>query len=333
MMSRRDVVAGLGALPIAAHAAATAAAKTVGAIERKQPEMDRVIAPDAAIEVLGTGYQWAEGPLWVPAGGYLLFTDVPGNTIHRWRVGEGVSVYRRPSGLEGVVPDSIREAGANGLALDNEGRLVYADSGNRAVQRIDLTTGKRTTLVERFEGKRFNSPNDLIVARSGAIYFSDPPYGLAGVDDSPLRELDFKGLYRLAPDGQLDVLDRSIPLPNGVALSPDQRTLYLAMSDKDRPEILAYTLDDRGFPVSQRRFADMRGFTGPGLPDGLKTDRAGRVFATGPGGVHVFTPQGELLGTVSTGKSIANCAIGDGGRWLFLTSSDMIARIALVADA
>jgi gluconolactonase len=195
-------------------------------------------------------------------------------------------------------------------------------------------SGDRTVLADRFEGKRFNSPNDLTITPSGAIYFTDPPYGLKDADASPLRELDYCGLYRLAPDGSLALLDRTHRRPNGVALSPDGRTLYLALSDEKRPEVLAYALDDKGMPMSQALFRNMRPQLAaglPGLPDGIKVDASGHVFATGPGGVHICTPQGQLLGIVGTGKAVANCCIGEDGTHLFMTSSDMLAVIPLVS--
>lgn len=317
------MLAGLAALPVAVRA------ETIGRVERLDPALDAVIAPGARVEVLARGFRWAEGPVWLPRG-ELLFTDVSGNTIHRWIPGRGISVFRRPSGLADPQPSGVREAGANGLALDRSGGLVFADSGNRELARLDLASGRRTVLAARFERKRFNSPNDLAIARSGAIYFTDPPYGLEGGDASPLRELSFNGVYRRAPDGSVVALDRRLARPNGIALSRDERTLYVALSDAERPEVLAYPLSAEGLPSGAPRvFFDMRRARGPGLPDGIKVGAAGRVFATGPGGVHILTAAGKPLGIVSTGKAIANCALGGG--WLFLTSSDLLARVRLAA--
>ena len=330
--SRRQILAAGAALPVAAAThAAEPALRRVGGIERLDPALDAIIDRNAPVEILGEGYRWAEGPVWVRRKNWLLFNDVPGNTTWRWRPGRGIDIFMRPSGLAGPVPDAFNEAGANGLAIDPAGRLVMADSGNRAVARVDLDTKRKTILVDRYQGKRFSSPNTVAVARSGAIYFTDPPYGLKDQDHSPLRELDFQGLYRLDPDGSVTLLDGTHHRPNGIALSPDERTLYLALSDENRPELLAYPLDAKGAVGPSRVFHDMRSQHAagrPGLPDGVVTDRGGRIFATGPGGVHVLTPQGRLLGIIATGKTIANCCFGGpDDMTLFMTSHDMLACV------
>lgn len=329
IISRRACLAGFAALPALAHA--QPAKELIGGVQQLDPALARLVDPAARPEVLGTGYRWAEGPVWARRQNYLLFSDVPGNRIWRWREGAGLDVFMEPSGLAGPVPYAFNEAGANGLAIDGAGRLVMADSGTRAVARVDLATKRKTILADRFEGKRFNSPNTVAVAKSGSIFFSDPPYGLKDQDGSPLRELDFQGLYRLDPDGKLHLLDRSHHRPNGLAISPDQRTLYLALSDENRPEVLAFPLDARGDVGAPRVFSDMRSAQaagGKGLPDGMVVDRAGNLFATGPGGVHVLTPAGKRLGIIATGKAIANCCFGGPtGSTLFLTSHDTLARI------
>lgn len=330
MITRRDLIASMATLPLL-QAGQVCAATAVPSIKRVDPAFDMLIAPDAKVTVLARGFRWAEGPVWSAKGSFLLFSDPPANVIHRWSRAEGISPFLAPSGLQTPVPPEIREAGANGLAFDDQDRLVVADSGSRTIVRIDLRTGKRTTLAARFEGKRFNSPNDLVIARSGAIYFTDPPYGLADADTSSLRELDFSGLYRLAADGSVALLDKH-HRPNGVAISADQSTLYLALSDERQPEVLAYALDRHGMPTSRSLFRDMRpqlAAGGPGLPDGIKVGPTGHIFATGPGGVHICTAQGKLLGIVGTGKTIANCCIGEDGKTLFMTSSDMLAVVPL----
>ncbi|WP_257557423.1 SMP-30/gluconolactonase/LRE family protein [Sphingobium sp. CFD-2] len=329
MTSRRMFLAGLASLPVGARLGAAVAAP-IGSIRRLDPELDRIVAPSAAVTVLARGYKWAEGPVWAPRDNCLLFNDPPSNILYRWRPKDGARPFLSPSGLQGPVPPGIREPGLNGLAIDSSGALIAADSGTRAIVRIDLRTRARTILADRFQGKRFNSPNDLCVAPSGMIYFTDPPYGLTDGDMSALRELEHCGLYALGPDGALSLLDGSHRRPNGVAVSPDGRTLYLALSDEQRPEVLAYSLDERGFPTGQRLFHDMRAEQEkglPGLPDGIKVSRNGHVFATGPGGVHILAPDGRALGLVGTGQSVANCALDAAGRRLFLTSSDMLAVV------
>ncbi|WP_159830558.1 SMP-30/gluconolactonase/LRE family protein [Novosphingobium sp. TCA1] len=332
MMNRRSLLAALSVAPFLDAARVAAEEPAFGAVRRLDPGLDRIVAPGASVRRLASGFRWAEGPVWVPRENCLLFGDPPSNTVHRWSAKNGVEVFLRPSGLQSPVPSAIREAGLNGLALDGQGRLIAADSGSRGIVRIDLKSRARETLADRFEGKRFNSPNDLCVARSGDVYFTDPTYGFAEGDESPLRELPWCGLYRLSPGGKVDLLDRSHRRPNGVALSPDERTLYLSLSDEKQPEVLAYALDADGMPGDRRLFLDLRADLAagkPGLPDGIKTGASGTVFATGPGGVHVCTAAGQALGVIETGKAVANCAIGQGGKSLFLTSADSLAVISL----
>ncbi|MFD0946757.1 SMP-30/gluconolactonase/LRE family protein [Sphingomonas canadensis] len=335
--SRRAVIAAMAAAPFApglARAAGGAAA--VGSITRLNPGFDAVADVASPVLVLGSGYRWAEGPVWVKKGRYLLFNDVPANTCYQWRKGKGVTKFLEPSGLAGPVPPEIREAGANGMAIDAQGMVVMADSGTRAIARMDPKSKKKTILADRFEGARFNSCNDVAIHRNGTIYFTDPPYGLRDGDESTLKETGFNGVYRIDREGRVNLIDRDLKRPNGVAVSPDQQTLYVAMSDEARPQILAYPLDIEGgvsgYPRVFADFSEELAKKMPGLPDGLKVDTAGRVYATGPGGVHVLSPEGKRLGLIATGKAIANCAFGEDGRTLFLTSSDMLAAVRLKAS-
>lgn len=304
----------------------------VGRIHRLSPALDAVIAADARIEQLADGFIWSEGPVWVRDGGYLVFSDVPGNVIYRWSDADGVSEFMNPSGYDGPPTDAFAEPGSNGMALDASGALLVCDHGNRALARVDLATRKKTILLDRYEGRRFNSPNDLAVARSGAIYFTDPTYGLKGRNASPLRELTFNGVYRRLPDGAVELLDDSLTFPNGIALSPDERRLYVSISDPEGPRLMAYDLDPGGRPVDKAVFFDampLRAAGGLGLPDGMCLDTEGRLYATGPGGVLVITPQGALIGVIETGTAIANCAFGEDGRTLFLASNHTLARVRL----
>ena len=306
--------------------------QTVGGVRRLSSEMDSIIPPGAEVEVLAEGFDWAEGPVWVEAGGYLLFTDVPQNVIWRWSETDGLSEFMRPSGFDGEDGSHLREPGANGLVIEPSGALLMCDHGNRSLSRVDLATRRKTIVVDRFEGKRFNSPNDLVIHRSGAVYFTDPPYGLEGLNESPVKELAHNGVYRLAPDGKVTLIDDALSFPNGVALSPDHRTLYVAVSDPEAPILMAYDLGDDGRPTSSRLFFDAASLMGPdapGVPDGLKVDARGRIFTTGPGGVLVLTPQGDLLGVIDTGRATANCAFGPSGASLFMTADDRLTRVAL----
>lgn len=328
-ISRRLCLAALAALPLAPRLAQAA---TVGGITRFDAGLDAVLDANAPIEVLASGYKWAEGPVWVKQGGYLLFSDVPANICYKWKAGQ-VSVFMSPSGLAGPIPAGVREAGSNGLAIDAKGNLIMADSGTRCVASVDLKTKKKTVLAAAYEGKRFSSCNDVAIHSNGTIYFTDPPYGLSDGDTSPLKEMAFNGVYRLDPQGQVNLIANDLSRPNGVALSPDQQTLYVTMSDPARPHILAYPLDvDGGASDEPKIFQDFSAELAaklPGLPDGIKVAKSGHVFSSGPGGIYVLSPEGKKLGLIATGKATANCNFGEDGKSLFLTSSDMIARVKL----
>ncbi|CAN5581661.1 SMP-30/gluconolactonase/LRE family protein [soil metagenome] len=303
---------------------------SVGSLERLDPAFDALVPRDARIEVLAEGFHWSEGPVWRRSGGYLLFTDVPGNTIYRWQEGEGLSVFLRPSGYSVGTAAPGREAGSNGLTFDAEDRLVMADHGNRMVARLDEETFVKTPLAERYQGRRFNSPNDVVFNSRGDLFFTDPPYGLRGGLESPLRELEFSGVYRLSASGELTLLDRELRFPNGITLSPHERTLYVANSDPERAIIKAYDLRADGTVAEGRVLFDATEGVRQGkkgLPDGLRADRSGNLFATGPGGVLVITPEGRHLGTIETGQATANVTFGDDGSTLYMTAHSYLMRI------
>lgn len=305
---------------------------TVGQIRRLSPQLDAVIAPDARIQQLAEGFIWAEGPVWVRDGGYLLFSDVPGNVMYRWSEADGVLEFLNPSGYDGPPTDAFAEPGSNGMALDAAGDLLVCDHGNRALAKVDLKTRNKMILLDRYQGERFNSPNDLAVARSGAIYFTDPTYGLKGRNASPLRELDVNGVYLWTPGGTLELIDADLTFPNGIALSPDERRLYVSVSDPKAPKLMVYDLGPDGLPTTKAIFFDAAPFRdagGPGLPDGMCLDTEGRLYATGPGGVLVITPDGELIGVIQTGTAVANCAFGEDGHTLFVASNHTLARVRL----
>lgn len=328
MMLRRHLVslATAAAVALAAATAAPADRRTLGRIERADPRLDRLVPRDAVIEVLAEGFRWSEGPVWDRAEGRVLFSDVPNNVVHAWSEKGGLAAFLKPSGYTGPEGGGGREPGANGLAFDARGRLVLCQHGDRRISRLE--GGRFVPLVERFEGKRFNSPNDLVIAGDGAVYFTDPPYGLARTFDDPGREIGWNGVYRLAPDGRVTVLVRDLKAPNGIGLSPDGRTLYVGQSDGDRPVVMAYDLAKDGAASNGRVFFDTTPLrkNGPGVPDGLKVDREGNVFTTGPGGVLVLTPKGEYLGTIVTGVPTANCGFGEDGT-LYLTANDILCRV------
>lgn len=302
--------------------------QVVGSIEVRDPRLLALLDPAAPIEVIATGFEWAEGPVWDRAQGALLFTDVPANTVYRHRDGEGVRVHLQPSGYTGAEP-RVGGLGANGLAFDAGGRLLLCEHGNRRIGCFEMD-GTRAVLAERFEGRRFHSPNDLVVHSSGDVYFTDPPYGLVGGERDPSRELGFHGVFRLRPDGTVHLVSDRMSRPNGIALAPDERTLYVANSDRNEPVLLAFPLQPDGTAGESRVFFDARPLLQDGdrgSLDGLKVDAHGNVWATGPGGLLVLSPEGVHLGTVRTGIATANCAWGDDGSVLYLTADMHLLRV------
>ncbi|NUO62259.1 MAG: SMP-30/gluconolactonase/LRE family protein [Gemmatimonadaceae bacterium] len=305
--------------------------KPAATVERLDPALDALVPRDARVERLAGGFAWAEGPAWRKNGGYLLLSDAPHNTMWRWKEGEGLSVFLRPAGYTGTNPPG-RELGSNGITIDASGAVVYADHGNRLIARLVDSNYTKVTLADRYQGKRFNSPNDLVFRANGDLYFTDPPYGLAGQDSDPAKELPFNGVYRVTPSGEVTLLTRELSRPNGIALSPDERTLYVANSDAAHAVWMAYDVNADGTIANGRVLFDATALVKqgkPGLPDGMKVDRDGNLFAGGPGGVLVITPQGKHLGTIVTGQPTANCAWGDDGSTLYMTAKDQLFRIRL----
>ena len=290
----------------------------LGNIQRFDPALDAIVPADWRIEKLAEGFMWSEGPVWIASGNYLLFDDVPGNTMYRWSEKDGLSVFLKPSGYAGTDPTIFAEPGSNGLFPDSEHTILMADHGNRQVARLDVRTKQKTPLATHFNGKRFNSPNDVIRRRDGVIFFTDPPYGLKGRNDSPHKELDFNGVYRLDTDGSIHLLDREMTFPNGLSLMPDERTLIVANSDPKLPIWMAFRTRTNAATSSasacSQTPSDLTGEKSPGLPDGLRVTGDGTVFATAPGGVLVMNSAGKRLGLIQTGTAIANCAFGDDGR-------------------
>lgn len=299
----------------------------IGRIIREDPRLDQLIPPDARIDVLASGFDWAEGPVWVSREKAVIFSDVVNNVAMIWREGSGVKPYLKPSGFTGVGEYS-REPGSNGITLDPLGRLVFCEHGDRRVSVLERNGGKRT-LVDSFQGKRLNSPNDAVYDSQGNLYFTDPPYGLPKHWEDPRRELDFSGVYRLGYDGKLSVLTKEMTRPNGIALSPDEKTLYVAQSDRKRAIWMEFPLNADGTAGPGKVFADVTSMAGrfPGLPDGLKVDRHGNLFATGPGGIHVFDREGKRLGRIETGVATANLAWGDDGSTLYITADKYLCRL------
>ena len=301
---------------------------TIGKVVRLDNRLEDLIAPDARIELLASGFEWSEGPLWIQdSGGYLVFSDIPRNSVMKWQQGQGISLFMKPSGYTGVT-DYGREPGSNGLTLDLQGRIIFCEHGDRRISRLEKDGGKKT-LVDNYMGKRFNSPNDAAVKSNGDIYFTDPPYGLPKGHRDPRRELDFCGVFRLPSSGELTLLTKEMTRPNGIAFSPKEIVLYVAQSDSKNPIIKAFPVKSDGTLGQGKILYDFTSLMKkyPGSPDGLKVDRHGNLFATGPGGVYIITPKGEPLGRIHTGKRTANCAWGNDGSVLYMTVDDCLCRI------
>lgn len=330
-------VTALSAVPAEAQQSPTVSNyPRLGQIVRSDPRLDKILPVGAQIEVLASGFDWSEGPVWLKTdptgeqGGCLLFSDVPRNHVLRWKEGQGISVFLQPSGYTGRAPYG-REPGSNGLTLDLQGRLVSCEHGDRRVSLLEWDGGKKT-LADTYAGKRFNSPNDVVVKNDGNIYFTDPPYGLPRQADDPRREQPHFGVYRIAPTGTVTLLTAEMTRPNGLAFSPDEKTLYVAQSDSEAAIWKAFPVNPDGTLGKSRIFFDATPMAKSGkmkgLPDGLKIDRDGNLWATGPGGVLIFAPDGKLLGRIDTGEATANCAFGGpDGSDLYITADMYLCRV------
>lgn len=336
-MTQRNTLTALSCLIVLASLAlnrASAQTKTIGVIEKLEDEFDQLVPPGAKVEVLASGFTWTEGPVWVGGeNGYLLFSDIPRNTIFKYQpseatsgAGQGISVFMQPSGYTGVTYYGL-EPGSNGLIVDKLGQLILCEHGDRRVSLLTKAGGK-ITLADRYQGKRLNSPNDAVLATSGDIYFTDPPYGLPNHFDDPRRELDFCGVYRLTPSGEVTLVTKTIERPNGIGLSPDQKTLYVAQSHPEQANWTALELKSDRAVGQSTLFYDATNRVGkePGLPDGLAVDKKGNLWATGPGGIYVFNPEAKLLGRILTGVNTSNCTFGPDGS-LYITADSMLCRI------
>ena len=323
---KKSLLFALATIPFALFAADDGPHAFVSKIERHDPAFDKLVAPGAQVEKLAEGFRWSEGPTWFDGG--VVFSDVLANTAYQWKPGmTKAEVYLRPSGLTAQAP-GFREPGSNGLTRDAQGRLLLAQHGDRRIARFDK--GSFTTIADRYDGKRFNSPNDLAVRKSGEVYFTDPPYGLEGIEKSPLRELPYAGVYRVATDGKVTLLTKELNYPNGIGFSPDEKILYVAVSDSAATRIMAYDVKADGTLANGRVFYNAQPLRLPGVPglcDGLKVDRDGNVWATAPGGVLVLSPAGKLLGRINTGEPTGNCCWGDDGSTLYITANYFLVRV------
>ncbi len=316
-----------GCLP-AASARSPQDSTAAPTIVRLDPRFDDLVTPDAVLEKIADGIAWAEGPVWNQPNGFLLFSDVPNNSIFKWEPGKGLSLFLKPSGYTGAEPFEGREPGSNGLAFDKQGRLVFCQHGDRRISRLEKD-GTKTVLVERYQGKRINSPNDLVFKSNGDLYFTDPPFGLPKSFDDPKRELDFCGVYRLSKNGKLTLLTKEVQAPNGIGFSPDEKTRYVA--DSKQALWFAFDIKSNGTLGKSRVLFDGREITKgrPGVADSLKVDVHGNIFAAAPGGLFVIAPDGTLLGRFDLGAPTGNCAWGEDRSTLFITSNSIVYRIRL----
>lgn len=312
----------------------TAETASFGTIERLDPSLDAIIEEDAVVEVIAEGHVWTEGPLWVSQHNMLLFSDIPPNKIYKWTEANGVEEYLTPSGYTGAGPTDSPEPGSNGLILNRDNQLVLCQHGDRRIAvmnaPLDQPAASFVSLVSEYDGKKLNSPNDAIIDSKGNLWFTDPPYGLAGNVDDPAKEIPFQGVYRVTPDGKVTLLIDSLTRPNGIALSPDEKMLVVANSDPDKAIWYAFDVIQDTLTNARVMYdATEAGRTEGGLPDGLKFDRTGNMFASGPGGIWIFSPAGALIGKIKVNDPASNCAFSDDDKVLFITNDDRVLRVKL----
>ena len=301
-------------------------------LEILDPRMEILISKNAKIEILAEGFGWAEGPVWIPELNGILFSDVPNNKAYLWTEKKGLSLFLYPSGMTNHAPNN-KSAGSNGLGLDSDGNLILCQHGDRSISRLNswfFEEPKYDVLVDRFNGKWLNSPNDLVFDKQGSIYFTDPPYGLRNGDEDDLKELNFNGVFKWSAREEVKLVEKNMSRPNGIALSLDEKTAYVANSDPANDVIMAFDVLEDGF-LNGRIFFDgnILSQTREGLFDGLKMHSSGIIFATGPGGVLLLDSMGVHLGTIMPGKKTANCSFDRDEQYLYLTSTDVLARVKL----
>ena len=296
-------------------------------VRRVDPTLDAIVPEGLSIEKLAGGFIFTEGPVWVPDG-YLLFSDPNANTIYRWTPDGQVSVFRTKSGYAGVDVAEYGQPGSNGITLDPEGRLTINEHGNRRIVRIEKN-GVVTVLADRYQGKRLNSPNDLVYRSDGRLFFTDPPFGLPKAFDDPRKELAFSGVYSLK-DGRLTLAATDLTGPNGLAFSPDERYLYVANWDEKKKVVMRYHAHPDGTLTHGETFFDMTTAAGDDALDGIKVDERGNLYVSGPGGLWILSPEGKHLGTIVGPEHPHNLAWGDAdGRTLYLTAQTGLYRIRL----
>lgn len=308
-------------------------AKT-GSIEKKDAALDAIINPNAKVEIIAEGFEWSEGPLWIEQQQMLLFSDVPENIIYKWTAKKGKEIYLTPSGYTGPVPRG-GEKGSNGLTINSRGQLVICQDGDRRMAimnaPLEKPAAKFTTICNNYMGRKFNSPNDAVYNSRGDLFFTDPPYGLEKNMDDPLKEIPFQGIYKIKKSGSIVLLTDTITRPNGIAITPDQKTLIIANSDPAKPYWYAFDFGKGDQLVRPRIFYDASeaAKTEQGMPDGLKIDSRGNVFATGPGGVWIFNKESKLLGRIKFDGLTSNCALSKDEKTIYITADMYVLRVVM----
>ena len=309
--------------------------KTTGTIIQYYEALSSIIDPTTKAEIIAEGYQWSEGPLWIEKHNMLLFSDVPMNTIYKWTEANGKEIYLKPSGYTGNTPSKCKEPGSNGLTLDAAGNLVLCQHGDRQVGRmnaaLDKPEAKYISLADKYNGKRFSSPNDCVYNSSGELFFTDPPYGLFTQDDADsAKEIKHNGVYKVKKDGTVILLVDSITRPNGLAFFPGENKLLIANSDPAKPVWYIYDVNSDELSNGKIFYSTAGHDTAwQGLPDGLKINKQGIVFATGPGGVYIFNSAGKKLGLIKLDEATSNCALSPNEKILYVTNDMYVLRIKL----
>lgn len=306
--------------------------ETFGSIERVNPALDSLIDRSAKLEILSQGgYEWTEGPLWIESEKMLLFSDVPTNIVYKWTEKDSIEVFLNPSGYTGKTESNSPEPGSNGLALDHQGNLILCQHGDRRLAAMNAPLHAPqavfSTLADHYDGKKFNSPNDVVVRGNGDYFFTDPPYGLP---KDIAQEIPFQGVYKLS-DGTVTLLVDSLTRPNGIAFMPEEKTIIIANSDPEKAIWYAYDLLENDSVENGRIFHDASEAAKKeaGLPDGLKIDKQGNVFATGPGGIWIFNRQGKVLGKIKIPVATANCAFSKDEKTLYITADSYLVRLKM----
>ncbi|WPU96374.1 SMP-30/gluconolactonase/LRE family protein [Mucilaginibacter sabulilitoris] len=302
--------------------------------EQIDPQFNNLVSKNVKAEIIATGFEWCEGPLWIESNKMLLFSDVKKNVIYKWTKEKGKQVYLKPSGYTGAVPRG-GELGSNGLGLNIKGQLVICQDGDRVVSVMDAPLTKPQAkfikIASGYKGKKFDSPNDLAFLSNGDIYFTDPPYGLEKNVDDPLKEAKYQGVYKISKNGKVTLLTDTLTRPNGIAFFPGGKTVLIANSDPAKPYWYAYDLDKNGLFTNGRIFysAKAASKTAEGMPDGLKIDKAGNVFTSGPGGLWFFNRNGKLLGKIKVNDVASNCSLSADEKTMYVTSNHRVLKIQL----